>query len=181
MSPVSKTWLLTKDEPPAASVTNVIRPLELSSDLDLVAAFYAEAPDYWLLAEGRAPGRHKAAAFFTDGPPGCDPDASYRLGLFLEGRLSGLAEVSFGFPEVGDAYLGLMMLGPWARGAGHGRTFLSHVENLARRARAKQLYLAVLEANPRGRAFWDREGFCATGVSAVSEDAGVVHRLVKLL
>ena len=158
----------------------LIRALDPISDLDRVTAFYAEAPDYWLLADGIAPGLQKAIAFFTDGPPGCDPDRSYRLGLFLEGRLSGLAELSFGFPKTGDAYLGFMMLGPWARGAGFGRVFLSHVENLARRAQALQIFLAVLEANPRGRAFWEREGFGATGLSGVS-DGQVLHRLVKPL
>lgn len=158
----------------------MIRPLDPSSDLERIVTFYSEAPDYWLMADGCAPGRQKAMTFFTDGPPGCDADASYRLGLFLGGRLSGLAELSFGFPEAGDAYLGFMMLGPWARGFGHGRVFLSHVEKLALGAQASQLFLAVLEANPRGRAFWEREGFVATGVSGVSE-GHALHRLVKSL
>ncbi len=66
----------------------VIRALHPIRDLDLVVDFYADAPDYWLIAEGRAPGPEKARDFFTDAPPGCDPQTSHRLGLFLEGRLS---------------------------------------------------------------------------------------------
>ncbi|WP_293575863.1 GNAT family N-acetyltransferase [Phaeobacter sp.] len=141
-----------------------IRDLSPIADLDLVAQFYREAPDYWLLAEGRAPDMAKAAAFFIDGPPGCDPSVSYRLGLFLGARLSGLAEVSFGFPDPQDAYLGFMMLGPWARGAGHGVTFLREVEARAQDRGADHLYLAVLDENPRARAFWQREGFRDTGL-----------------
>lgn len=159
----------------------MIRPLDPEADLALVERFHADAPDYWLLAEGVAPGGEKALEFFTDGPPGCDPAASHRLGLFLAGRLSGLAELSFGFPEAGDAYLGLMILGPWAQGGGHGAGFLAHVETLARQAGSQRLYLGVLSRNPRGRAFWLREGFRATGVSRETDQGAGVERLVKTL
>lgn len=134
------------------------------SETALVAQFYREAPDYWLMAEGRCDPAAQAQDFFTDAPPNCDPGESHRLGLFLNQRLSGVAELSFGFPEPSDAYLGLMLLGPWARGAGHGRRFLAEVEARARARHAHRLYLAVLDANPRGRAFWEREGFRATGL-----------------
>lgn len=146
----------------------------------LVARFYTEAPEYWLLAEGSCEPDRQARDFFTDAPPGCDPAQSHRLGLFLEGRLSGVAEVSYGFPEPSDAYLGLMLLGPWAQGAGHGRSFLAHAEALARNRDAPRLYLAVLDANPRGRAFWQREGFRDTGISRTDPDTGqVIRRMVK--
>jgi GNAT superfamily N-acetyltransferase len=169
----------------------VIRDLA-PSEAPLVARFYAQAPDYWLLAEGACDPDRQAAEFFTDAPPGCDPAASHRLGLFLpepgsapgvgdgaEGRLSGVAELSFGFPEPRDAYLGLMLLGPWAQGAGHGKAFLAQVETLARVRGATRLLLAVLDANPRGRAFWDREGFRGTGLFRHDTDTG--HRIERLL
>lgn len=159
-----------------------IRPLDAASDLPLVEGFHREAPDYWLFAEGRAPGAAKASAFFTDGPPGCDPARSYRLGLFEGDCLGGVAELSFSFPLPEDAYLGLMILAPRLQGRGHGGRFLTHVEVLARAARAPRLYLAVIEANPRARAFWEREGFRATGLSGLDADTGHrLHRLVKPL
>lgn len=180
------------------------------NEAPLVARFYAEAPDYWLLAEGACEPDRQSREFFTDGPPGCDPAQSHRLGLFLpsapvapgadkcasppprgEGRgeggaapdrLSGVAEVSYGFPEPSDAYLGLMLLGPWAQGAGHGKAFLAHAETLARSRGAPRLYLAVLDANPRGRAFWEREGFQGTGLRRRDETTGHwIERLVKPL
>lgn len=160
----------------------IIRPLDPLTDLERVVNFYAAAPDYWLLAEGRQPGPEKARDFFTDGPPGCDPRESYRLGGFLGDRLSGLAELSFGFPEPGDAYLGLMLLGPWAQGKGFGPHFLAHAEGLARARGARHLFLAVLAANPRGRAFWEGQGFAATGVTRQDAETGhLLHRLVKPL
>jgi GNAT superfamily N-acetyltransferase len=152
------------------------------SEAALVAQFYREAPDYWLLAEGRLDAEAQASDFFTDAPPNCDPDQSDRLGLFLNQRLSGVAEVSYGFPEANDAYVGLMLLGSWAQGAGHGRTFLAHAETLARKRHAARLYLAVLDANPRGRAFWEREGFRPTGLRRHDASTGHwIERMVKPL
>jgi GNAT superfamily N-acetyltransferase len=152
------------------------------SETALVAQFYREAPDYWLLAEGRLDAAAKASDFFTDAPPNCDPAESHRLGLFLNHRLSGVAELSYGFPEGNDAYLGLMLLGSWAQGAGHGRRFLEHAETLARNRHAARLYLAVLDANPRGRAFWLREGFTPTGLRRHDTTHGHwIERLVKPL
>ncbi len=148
------------------------------SETALVARFYREAPDYWLLAEGRLNPDDKASDFFTDAPPNCDPAQSDRLGLFLQSRLSGVAEVSYGFPEPSDAYLGLMLIGPWAQGAGHGKAFVAHVEALARKRHAARLYLAVLDANPRGRAFWLREGFSPTGKRGQDKITG--HWLERL-
>lgn len=160
----------------------LIRPLDPLADLDAVEAFYARAADYWLMADRRPPDRQKARDFFTDCPPNCDPAASHRLGLFVEDRLMGLAELSFGWPLAGDAYLGLQILAPEARGQGLGRILLAEVEARARAAAAPTLYLAVLAENTKGRAFWEREGFRATGVSRFDEDSGHwVHRLSKPL
>ncbi|MBL9050647.1 MAG: GNAT family N-acetyltransferase [Tabrizicola sp.] len=150
------------------------------SETALVAQFYREAPDYWLMAEGRVDPERQAQEFFTDAPPNCDPAQSDRLGLFIDHRLSGVAEVSYGFPEPNDAYLGLMILGPWAQGSGHGRSFLANAETLARKHHAARLYLAVLDVNARGRAFWEREGFRPTGLRRHDATTGHwVERMVK--
>ena len=159
-----------------------IRPLDPVHDLALVQGFNHRAADYWLLADRTLPGPQKAADFFTDGPPGCDPARSFRLGLFVDGALQGLAELSFGFPLLDDAYLGLMILAPAVRGQGLGVTLLRHVEALARGAGCPRLYLAVLQENPKGWAFWAREGFQPTGLSRLDQPTGhVIHRLVKVL
>lgn len=158
----------------------MIRALHPQADRAAVTDFLAEAADYWLLADGAAPGPQAAEDFFTQCPPGCDPAASHHLGLFLDDRLSGLAELSFGFPEPGDAYLGLMILAPRLRGRGHGAAFLAHVEMLARAAAATSLFLGVIEANPRGRAFWESHGFRPTGITR-QDDRNLTHRLVKPL
>lgn len=158
----------------------MIRPLHPEPDLAAVATFLAEAADYWIIADGAPPGPDAARHFFTDCPPGCDPALSQHLGLFHDGHLSGLAELSFGFPGTGDAYLGLMILAPRLRGHGLGPGFLAHVENLARAAGSPNLYLGVLQANDGGRRFWARHGFRPTGIHR-EDGRHIIHRLAKPL
>jgi ribosomal protein S18 acetylase RimI-like enzyme len=160
----------------------LIRSLDPATDLAAVIRAYAEAADYWTLADRRAPDATTAAAFFTDCPPGSDPAQSQRLGLFVDGRLAGIAELSFGFPAPQDAYLGSMILAPWARNHGYGRVLLAEVEHRASAAGSTNLYLAVLLENPKGRAFWERQGFVATGLSGHDPSTGhTLHRLLKVL
>jgi GNAT superfamily N-acetyltransferase len=160
--------------------TRLIRPLDPATDRPAVAALLHEAQDYYHLWLGHAPGAGQVEEVFTAGPPGCDPAKSHRLGLYLNDQLSGVAELSFGFPTLEDAYLGLMILAPAARNHGHGAAFSAHIETLARPC--PRLYLAVLDANTKGRAFWERQGFTATGVSRRDTETGhTIHRLVKPL
>ncbi|MFN7225360.1 MAG: GNAT family N-acetyltransferase [Paracoccaceae bacterium] len=159
-----------------------IRRLDPATDRDSVSALLAEAQDYYRLWLGHSPGADETDAVFSSAPPGCDPDVSHRLGLYLGDSLSGVAEFSFGFPEPGDAYLGLMILAPRVRSRGHGAAFLAHLEGLAQQAKASKIYLAVLEENPRGAAFWVRMGFTPTGLSRHDATTGhTLHRLVKPL
>ena len=54
-----------------------IRLLDPAKDAGLVEDLYRAAPDYWLLADGACDPAAKAAGFFTDVPPGCDPAESH--------------------------------------------------------------------------------------------------------
>jgi GNAT superfamily N-acetyltransferase len=120
---------------------------------------YGRAADYLDLESGRRPDLSVVQEFFRDAPPNGDPATSLKLGLWEDARLQGVADLAFAYPEPQDAYLGLMLLTPEARGRGLGGAFLRHVEEAARGRGAVRLLLAVLEANPRARAFWEREGF----------------------
>jgi GNAT superfamily N-acetyltransferase len=159
----------------------LIRDLDPVDDLDAVHGFYLAAPDYWIMAEGVAPGLTKARAFFRDCPPGCDPAQSRRLGLFHHRRLSGLAELSFGFPHEDAAYLGFMMIGPWARNAGFGGHLLADVERIGVETGSGELYLAVLDINHDARRFWQRQGFAPTGVTGTSVTGQGLTRMLKFL
>ena len=109
---------------------------------------------------GADPDDATVAAFFTDAPPGGDRATSVKLGVFDDdGTLAGIADLGFGFPEPDDAFLGLLLLDPAYRGQGNGARLLAEVKARARARGAPRLLVAVLDANPRGRAFWEREGF----------------------
>lgn len=160
----------------------LIRTLDPVSDLAAVEALYAEASEFWMMTDRTPPDRQKAVDFFHDTPPGCDPAASHRIGFFEHSDLNGVAELAFGFPEPNSAYLGLMVLAPKVRGRGLGKAFLAHVETLARARQCPQLFLAVLEENHAGRAFWESQGFRATGLSGHDAKTGhTLYRLVKTL
>lgn len=160
-----------------------MRALNPRFDMPSVRAFYGEASDFWFLADRRPPDEGKAAAFFTDTPPGCDPAASHRLGLFPENaRMGGVAVLSFGFPAAMDAYIDLLLIAPYLRGQGHGAEVVRALEDRARGRGMRGIFLAVLAANPRAWAFWEREGFRATGLSALDPETGhQLHRLGKAL
>ena len=159
-----------------------IRALDPVADLVAVAALYSEAAAFWMLTDRKPPDLQKAAEFFTDCPPECDPGRSHRLGLFESERLIGVAELSFGFPKSNDGYLGLMLLSPSARGRGLGPVFLHHIETLARAQSCTRLCLGVLEENTMARAFWERQGFRPSGVSRFDGQTGhTIHRLEKAI
>ena len=170
-----------------------IRPLHPQTDRPLVEAFFQSSADYIQLERGEAPSPLVTEEYFTDAPPGCDPAKSLRLGLFNTAlfdpapnstALIALAEMGFGYPTATDAYLGLMMVAPAARGTGAGRFLLRHLEQAARQNHMQNLYLGVLDANPRGRAFWQREGFTlalANRPITLGQKTQLAHRLVKPL
>lgn len=162
-----------------------IQKLDPDADRPAILGLLTEARDYYQLWLGRDPGMADVEEVLTSAPPDCDPSASYRLGLWGDGVIAhgllGVAELSFGFPQAGDAYLGLMILAPRARGTGQGAAFLTLIERLARERGCPRLYLGVLEANPRGQAFWTREGFRPTGVTREAVEEGKAHRIHRLV
>ena len=138
----------------------MIRPLDPLADRAAVAALFARATDYVTLERGPTPPADSARDLFEgEVPAGVDRSRTLRLGLMGVAGLDGVAEVVLGHPRPDDAYLGLLLLAPEARGRGAGRAMLARVEAEARDRGAQRLLVAVLDANPRGRAFWDREGF----------------------
>ena len=160
----------------------LIRPLDPVADLPAVEALYQAAADFWTLTDRHPPDAAAARSFFTNAPPGSDPARSQRLGLFVQSTLCGVAELAFDYPEPNDGFLGLMLLAPDARGRGLGPAFLQEVVARARAAGCPRLLLAVLQENPRARAFWERQGFRPTGIHRFDATTGhILHRLAMRL
>ena len=161
-----------------------IRSLDPNADRTLVEAFFTEIADYIEMERGEPPSPAVTEEFFTGTPPGCDPTASLRLGLFDAGRLIAVTEMAFGYPEPDNAYIGFLAVSAAARGKGAGSHLLRHLESAARAQKASHIYLGVLDANPRGRAFWEREGFSlalANRPITLGPTTQIAHRLGKPL
>lgn len=137
-----------------------IRTLDPVRDRAAVAGLNARVADYVRLERGVKPDGAMVDAFFADVPPGGELADSRKLGLFLDdGRLAAIADLGFGFPAPDDAFLGLLLVDAAERGRGLGRRLLADAKARARAHGAPRLLVAVLDANDRARAFWEREGF----------------------
>lgn len=161
-----------------------IRPLDPARDRAAVEALHRAAADYVRLETGQDPTPARTEEFFTEAPPGIDPATSLKLGLSAGGRLAMIADVAFGWPAPDDAYIGLMLGAPRARGKGYGRAFLDHIVSAARQRGATRLLLAVLDDNPRARAFWERMGFSVVLTLPPRDFGGrmhVCHRMARPL
>ena len=162
----------------------MIRRLILPQDRATVFTLMEACADYVWLEREEPPLPYLVDEYFTDAPPGIDPAEGHRPGLFDGDRLLALAEMSFGYPAPDASYLGLMMVHPAARGTGAGLRLLRHLETVARSRGVARLLLAALEENPRGRAFWEREGFQPTGLAGdvtLGQKIRKAHRFVKPL
>jgi ribosomal protein S18 acetylase RimI-like enzyme len=165
-------------------MTMLIRSLDATRDHARVMAFLHNAADYIRLERGADPSPEVAHEFFTDCPPGCDPAQSVRLGVFTHGQLVAITEMAMGYPDAQTAYLGFLLIAPQARGRRLGTYALHYLQSRARGMGATAICLGVLEANPRGRAFWQREGFQDTGISGnvtLGAKVQLAYRLKKLL
>jgi len=162
----------------------MIRLLTLPQDRATVFTLLEACADYVWLEREETPLPCLVDEYFSDAPPGIDPADGHRPGLFDSDRLLALAEMSFGFPAPDAAYLGLMIVHPVARGAGAGPRLLHHLEAVARSRGSRRMFLGALNANPRGRAFWQREGFVPTGLEydvTLGQKTQLAHRFAKPL
>jgi GNAT superfamily N-acetyltransferase len=151
------------------------RRLDRVADASLVLGFMERASDYVVLEFGAPPDAARVDGFFTDCVPGGDLAVAVKQGAFLEGRLVAICDMGFGYPEAGDAYLGLLMLDPAVRGQGLGQRCFAHLRQIAADRGAVRLLVAVLDANPRGRAFWEAMGFTSEKRFAAAEDDPLGH------
>ena len=137
----------------------LIRALDPDADAAAVRHLFDRAADYLDLETGEGPSDAHVAEFFAPAPFVTDPSDALKLGLFSGGRLDAIADLAFGFPERADSFIGLLLIAADRRGHGLGHLFVDHIVEVARARHAPRLFAAVLDANPKARAFWEREGF----------------------
>ncbi|WP_299374216.1 GNAT family N-acetyltransferase [uncultured Tateyamaria sp.] len=136
-----------------------IVPLTWPTDGDRVLHLCLRARDYIALETGTGPDIAYVEEAMTDAPPIVPPNQIWIWGAQAGGTLTGIATCLKGYYAPDDWYLGLLLLDPAARGRGLGAQMVAHVSDQARADGGTCLRISVLDANPRGRAFWVRQGF----------------------
>lgn len=161
--------------------TENLRRLRADMDAVEVLDLMQRAADYMLLEYGRAPDHAQVQDFFNACVPGGDVAEAVKLGAEMGGRLHGIAEMSFGYPEADDAYIGLVLLDKGARGHGLGRRIVTELNEIACTRGAKRLLVAVLEANQTGMAFWQNAGFVPEKIFEPQADDPLQHRRIRMM
>jgi ribosomal protein S18 acetylase RimI-like enzyme len=139
--------------------TSEFRVLDPVADIGAVLELMQRGADYIRLEDGHGPDAVRAEDFLTALVPGGRADQAVKLGIMQAGRMVGIIDLGFGYPQEDDAYIGLLLLDPAVRGQGLGVAARSHVEAIARQRGAKRMLVAVLAENPGGQAFWQSQGF----------------------
>jgi len=159
----------------------VIRALDPPRDVGDVQDLCLRAADYIKLETGAPPLPDYAAKLLAEAPPTLPPDDVFAFGAAQGEQLVGVVTCLRNFYAAREWYMGLLLIDPAARSAGLGARMAQHVFNIARSQNATCIRVAVLDANPRGRAFWERQGFGPErGVPADPKGDGHARHVLKL-
>jgi GNAT superfamily N-acetyltransferase len=135
-------------------------PTELSeADAPDVASLYDRCADYFLLQDGVTATLADAQKLFTEVPPNRDANNLTVLGWKGSDGLYASAAIFRDYPREGTWYLGLMIVDVAQRGRGLCRALFAVIEDWVATKGAKEIRLAVLEANEAGERFWRSLGF----------------------
>lgn len=125
-------------------------------------AFHEANAGYWWLTHGHPPAADDAVTAFDKGPPSF---MSWRLHPWLwardrdHGALIGQFRYVVDLMAPGVCHLGFFMVAQHLHGTGFAQRLYEDYEAAAHAAQARWLRLGVVEANPRARRFWLRQGY----------------------
>lgn len=159
----------------------VLRALDPVADLAAVHDLCVRAADYITLETGAPPSPDYAAQLLAEAPPALPPQDVFAFGAARGAKLCGVVTCLRNFYAVGEWYMGLLLIDPAERGRGLGAQMARDVFARARRGAATCIRVAVLDANPRGRSFWERQGFMLERtVAGDPEGDGHMRHVLKL-
>ncbi len=147
-----------------------------TSDLAPLQALHLRCADFVEATTGHPPREDEAARLLAGLPPGKTLADKQVLGLIRDGEMVGVVELLRGYLGPTDWYIGLLLIGPEARGNGLGAAAVDELVGLVLAEGGRALHLIVREDNPRGVAFWRRRGF--EEVDRRVQDLGTKKNLV---
>lgn len=154
--------------------------LATEDHVNQVLGIFEKSPDYFLNVEGQLPSAPTALHSILDGPQKQVPEY-YKEFLMIEfdGALVGTIDLHLNHPEVGIAYLGLLLLDDRFQGLGLGRKSYQLLEDYARRAhRCRHLRLGVSKDNDM-TSFWQKMGFAPNGRSYQWQGEGKTSTVIE--
>jgi RimJ/RimL family protein N-acetyltransferase len=137
-----------------------LRPLT-GDDVPALQAVYDAAGDTFTRWFGRPAAPGQAAADFQQAS---DEPGRYQFGIFLTGRLVGLADCRLETEFEGQAHIGLLLLGePYNDAAIAGLALRILIRWLSEAFGVTRLETGVAAHSPEDIAFWQSQGFSFTG------------------
>ena len=138
-----------------------IRPLTTESHDDCanVLRIFLASPSYTELVEGRSPSAEDVEDFFYGKPDAKDAADKFVFGLYVGSEMVGCADVIRAYPSDDCAWIGLLIFSEAQQHRGYGTNALALINAMAQEWGYRRLQLAAISTNPRGLAFWRREGF----------------------
>ena len=114
---------------------------------------------------GIRPSRSRLTEIVSDIAVGVEGAESYFVGFYNEGDdLIAVLDLVCGYPESNDAFIGWFMVDADLQGQGVGSSIFADVRASMRAQGYDHLELKCPKASDSARAFWEGQGFAATGV-----------------
>ncbi len=114
---------------------------------------------------GIRPSRSRLTEIVSDIAVGVEGAESYFVGFYNEGDdLIAVLDLVCGYPESNDAFIGWFMVDADLQGQGVGSSIFADVRASMRAQGYDHLELKCPKASESARAFWEGQGFAATGV-----------------
>jgi uncharacterized cupin superfamily protein len=168
---------LWKDPPSLPMGTNSAMPkrfhqdhlrLELCTGAHLGEIFkvYTSSPKYFMSVEGTLPTKDLVLKNLTDLPLKKLPELEKEFFLIQHnGEFIGVAELFHNHPNLGETYIGLLLLSEPLAGKGFGQRSFKLVEDYIKRAyKSKKIRIGVSQSNDVS-GFWKKMGFQENGHS----------------
>jgi len=137
------------------------------TEFDELFGVCQQAPNYWMLTEGKRLPRREAIEAWFDGselPAGRSLGDQFIYGLRAEGELIGVAMILRGWRYPEQATIGLLLLSERWQGRGYGREAYAQIEDLVRTWPGMQtMRIGIIASNEPAFPFWRRMGFLETG------------------
>ena len=121
---------------------------------------FEQCADFNVLVDGQDVSPTAGRDIFQEVPPGRSVSDKFLYGILdRHGELAGVLEGMAHYPEVGDWWIGLLLLSPGARGKGLGRRVVEGFADYVLTKHGKSLLLGVVEENVKAYRFWQQSGF----------------------